>query len=130
MKKIAVFFLIAAVAASFAYAKQGRDSIPTVRYIEPKDEAIVDLRGKREVIFSWKANPIPGGGRKAYKFSLYKGTGYDTVVSEQLDPKTYSIEVPTDMFEDGEIYTWQVKQRDARLQIWSMDHRWRFRIKK
>lgn len=107
-----------------------RNNTPLVRYLEPKNDSTVDLKGKENMVFQWKKMPIPGGGRAKYKFELYDGFGYERIVSEDLKHDVYSIEVPADKFENGKLYTWQVKQRDATTRIWSRDDRWSFKVKK
>ena len=130
MKRLISIVLILTFTATFATAADKRTNTPKVRYIEPKSEAVVDLTGKESLVFKWKSNPVPGGGRMAYKFNVYKEYGYDVVVNEKLDARVFSIEVPADKFENGMTYTWQVKQRDAHSRIWSMDSRWSFIVKK
>lgn len=130
MKKVTLFFLAFVMTASIVLAGGDREKTPMVQYLEPGNDSVVNLKGKESLVFSWKKAPVPGGGRKAYKFDLYKGFGYEVVVGEKLNYKTYSIEVPADKFENGSTYTWQVKQRDANSKFWSMDHRWAFKVVK
>ena len=130
MKKLIPFLLISVFVTTLAMAVGRRGDTPQPRCIGPKNEAIVDLTGKESLLFSWKSNPVPSGGRMAYKFDLYKDYGYEVVESEQLDAKVFSIEVPADKFENGALYTWQVKQRDYHTRIWSRDYRWSFTVKK
>jgi len=130
MKRLISIVLILMFTATLATAADRRINTPKVRYIEPKSEAVVDLTGKESLVFKWKSTPIPAGGRMAYKFNVYEEYGYEVVVDEKLYPKVFSIEVPVDKFENGMTYTWQVKQRDARSRVWSMDSRWSFTIKK
>ena len=130
MKKLLLSFLVFVTITTLVWAGGDRERTPRVRYIEPKKQAVVDLGDKEALTFEWKSTPIPGGGRMAYKFELYKGYGYETVVSETLRERIFSIEIPADKFKDGELYTWQVKQRDARTRLWSMDKRWSFKVKK
>ena len=130
MKKLLIFALILVIAQPFAWAKKGRDSTPKVRYIEPKSESLVDLTDEEVLTFKWKPTPIPGGGRMAYKFELFKEFGYDRIVNETLRERVFSIDIPADRFADGALYTWQVRQRDASTPIWSMDQRWSFTVKK
>lgn len=101
---------------------------PRVNYISPTNESKIDLTGKEYLAFSWKPTPIPSGGRKAYRFSLFKGYEYDTVFDQELDPQTTSIDIPCSILEDNETYTWRVKQRDGGG--WSPDLRWSFEAKK
>ena len=130
MKKILLFALCITLISVFSWAGGERESVPRVRYIEPKNDHTVDLTGKKSLVFKWKSSPTPSGGRRAYRFTVYKGFGYERVISENLDHKIYSREVPAELFEDGKLYTWQVKQRDGRTHVWSMDSRWSFKVKK
>jgi hypothetical protein len=101
-----------------------------VQYLEPESQAVVDLKGQEALTFAWKKTPIPGGGRQNYKFILYKGRGYDAIESQVLDYDVYSIDIPSDKFEDGQVYTWCVKQRDDTTHVWSLYDTWAFTVKK
>ena len=129
VKRISLSFLILMSLVPLSMAGE-RQSSPNVRYTYPKSESIVDLTGKEELEFTWKKMPIPSGGRSAYKFNLYKGFGYEELVDEKLEDKVYSIKVPVKIFENGETYTWQVKQRSMRSRVWGKDNRWSFKVKK
>ena len=107
-----------------------RSEVPRVAYLEPGNQTTVDLAGKDSIVFKWKNNPIPGGGREAYRFRLFKGYDYGSIVSEVLDQGVYSIEVPADKFENGSTYSWYVEQRDAALMVWSLHDTWTFKVKK
>ena len=130
MKKLLMLVLVFMITATIVWAGGDREKTPKVGYIEPKNDHVADLTGKKSLTFKWKGGRRPAGGRMAYKFDLYKGFGYGVVVSKKLDARTTSITIPADKFEDGASYTWQVKQRDARTRFWSMDHRWNFKVKK
>ena len=130
MKKIILFILFFAMVATLVSARAGRDITPLVRYISPKNDAMVDLKNKETLTFKWKSTPKPGGRREAYKFELFKEFGYERIVEETLSHNLYSIQIPTDKFEDDTTYTWQVKQRDGNTHTWSGDNRWSFKIKK
>lgn len=129
MKKMILTLLILIVATVSLEARERQDA-PLVRYTFPKSESTVDLAGKKNLTFSWKGMPIPSGGRRAYRFTLYKGFGYEEVFKETLDFQVYSIDVPADKFENGVEYTWQVKQRSGRSGHWGKDNRWSFSVKK
>ena len=103
---------------------------PRVNYIVPKNDSEIDLTGKDYLTFRWKPTPRPQGGRRAYKFTLYKGFKYDVVFGgEVLRHDTYSIDIPCSKLENGIIYTWKVEQR-AVHGGWSADLRWSFKSKK
>jgi hypothetical protein len=103
-------------------------SVPKVIYSAPADGSVVDLTGTDNLIFKWRMLPIPGGNRETYKFVLFKGSGYDEVLSQAVDPRTFSIGVPAYKFEDGAGYRWYVKQRDARTLAWSQHDDWYFKV--
>jgi hypothetical protein len=103
---------------------------PRVNYIVPKNDSEIDLTGKNYLTFRWKPTPRPQGGRRAYKFTLYKGFKYDVAFgAEVLRHDTYSIDIPCSKLENGIIYTWKVEQRAAHGG-WSADLRWSFKVKK
>ncbi|OGW75825.1 MAG: hypothetical protein A2Z72_04130 [Omnitrophica bacterium RBG_13_46_9] len=130
MRKIFIFIPVLLVASAFVWASSVRERTPTVIYLEPKDDLVVDMSGKESITFKWKSSPIPSGGRMNYKFELYKDFGYERIINELLDSEVFSIEVPADKFADGALYSWQVKQRDSGSRDWSMDRRWSFRVRK
>ncbi len=102
--------------------------VPRVAYLNPDNGAEIELGGRSSIVFSWKMVPIPAGGRDSYKFTLYKGDGYDVVASVVLGPETFSFDVPASKFEPGKRYRWQVKQRDARTMEWSAYDSWYFQV--
>ena len=116
MKKIAVFMMVCVIsiaAIGIASAQSERTRIPRVDYLEPNNDSVVDLTGKTALTFRWKNSTTPGGGRQAYKFGLYKGFEYGAIVSQNLKPDVYSVEVPANLFEDGATYSWHVQQQDG-----------------
>ncbi len=136
MKKVFAIFVIcflSAVTAAYA-AGGGRGSsggTPEVLYLLPHNDHEVDLTGKDSLHFEWKSVPKPGGGREAYRFELFKGReeAYDRIYNAELRRDVYSIEIFADKFEDGMMYTWRVKQRDATTSVWSRQgDRWRFTV--
>jgi len=139
MKKVFVLFMLVflgAVAPAFAGScgsQGGSGGTPEVLYLLPHNDHDVDLTGKESLHFEWKALPKPGGGREAYRFELFRGAeeAYDRIYSAELRPDVYTMEIPADKFEDGMMYTWRVKQRDARTSVWSRQgDRWRFTVRK
>ena len=131
MKKIILFTCAFAIIATCVHASIARrTNTPKVRYIEPKSESVVDLSGEESLVFKWKRMPRPGGGRDAFKLEVFKGYGYDRIINETLDEDIDAVEVPSEMFEDSQLYTWQVRQRDRSTGVWSMDDRWSFTVKK
>ncbi|MDD5138395.1 MAG: hypothetical protein PHG72_06205, partial [Candidatus Omnitrophica bacterium] len=48
-----------------------------------------------------------------YDFRLYKGRrtyAQDEIYQEQVGPNVYHVVLKADMFEDGEVYTWTLRQ--------------------
>jgi len=139
MKKTALVILVLIGVAALAGDVCGRvgggiyigggAGVPEVSYITPKADSEVDLTGKEDLVFRWKPTPIPSGDRQYYKFTLFKGFGYDLIFSKKLGPQIFLIKIPSEMFEDGETYTWQVKQRGWGGD-WSRNLRWSFRVRK
>lgn len=128
-KIVSILIVISLILVSSLYAEGRRSDVPNVPFLSPEDETVIDLAGKPGITFKWKNTPVPGGGREAYRFKLIKGFKYDFIVSEELSPGTYSIDVPSDKFEDGVTYSWYVEQRDASLNIWSRhDTVWSFKV--
>ncbi len=116
--------------ATVAHAGSDRRKVPRVAYIEPDNDSVVDLGGKKSLTFRWKQQPMPGGGRVGFRFKLCKGFGYDFIVSEDTGPDVLSIDVPADKFEDGATYSWYVEQRDGSSMRWSLHDGWSFRVTK
>ena len=132
MKKLILFLFVFSCMITPIWAGGGVRSTgmktPRVNYIIPKNDSEIDLTGKDCLTFRWKPTPRPQGGRRAYKFTLYKGFEYDVVFSEVLSRNTYSIDIPCSKLANGIIYTWKVEQR-AEHGGWSADLRWSFKTK-
>ncbi len=131
MKKVLLFVFLFIIATMSVYAAVGRrSSTPMVRYVKPKDEAVVDLSNREELVFKWKRMPRPAGGREAYKIEIFRGFGYERIIVKTLDEDVDTLSVPREIFENGTLYTWQVRQRDRKTGIWSRDNRWNFTVKR
>jgi len=131
MKKIIFFIVICSALITFAapvFAGSERLKVPRVAYQAPDNQTVVDLTGKNSLAFQWKSTPIPGGGRHAYRFKVYKGFSYETVTSQDLGQDVFSVEVPADKFDDGATYSWTVQQRDASNMLWSLNDTWSFKV--
>lgn len=121
------FLLLIPLAAEGRMGRgEGPGSVPRVVYMKPADQSTVDITGKKGVVFEWARVPIPSNGRASYRLVLHKGSGYDLVYEENLDPRTFSVEVPADKFENGMKYWWYVKQRDDTTMEWSEYDIWYF----
>lgn len=128
---LALFLLLPHLAEGRGGGMEGDSgSVPKVVYMRPVDESNMDLTGKDKILFEWNMLPIPSGGREIYKFTLFKGNGYERILSQEVNSRTFSIEVPADKFEPGETYRWYVKQRDARTLVWSQHDNWYFKVVK
>lgn len=123
MKKLKLVFLI--LAAFFLFlplsiqntrlvnaCEVNDDLAPEPWLLEPVSET-VDLIGKDTLTFKW--SPFQGTLllRKCYDFRLYKG--YQTLESTQVlkkivDPKVYAVVLDANLFEDGQVYTWTLRQ--------------------
>lgn len=130
MRRILLFLFPLVLMAATVWAGSNMQSTPKVRYRYPKNEAVVDLRGEKNLTFKWKSSPAPGGGRSAFRFELYKGFTYDSVLREELEPTVLKMKVPAETFEPGQIYSWQVKQRGEKTRDWSADNIWTFEVVK
>lgn len=131
MKKITLIIAVCIISISLnttVFAAGERDRVPSVEYLLPDNDSIIDLTGKNSLTFGWKSNPIPNGGRDSYRFKLLKGFGYNFIMSEEIDRDIFSIQVPADKFEDGQTYSWYVQQRDTSLGIWSRFTAWSFKV--
>lgn len=119
MKKIALLSLIFLFAfCSFA---QGR-RISGIEYYEERIPAPyllspiggeVDLSDKDTLEFKWSPHEGASGFREYYDFRLYKG--YSTVEStrilkQEVPSDNYQINLQSSLFEDGQIYTWTLRQ--------------------
>jgi hypothetical protein len=90
----------------------GMDDVPEPTLLSPIGET-VDLTGKEILEFRW--SPFEGriNKRQGYDFRLYKGRrtyAQDEVYKEQVGPDAYHVVLRADMFEDGQVYTWTLRQ--------------------
>jgi hypothetical protein len=88
------------------------DYAPEVRLIEPRG-GVVDVSGRPYLEFKW--SPFEGDRmqRDHYDFRIY--AGYQTLESTlifktRIPPDIYSIRVRADLFRDGQVYTWTMRQ--------------------
>jgi len=90
----------------------GTDDVPELMLLSPVGET-VDLTGEETLEFKW--SPFEGRvyKRQGYDFRLYKGRrtyAQDEIYKEQVGPNVYHAVLKADMFEDGEVYTWTLRQ--------------------
>lgn len=87
--------------------------VPQPRLISPRGEK-VSLVGKSTLEFIWSPHASRGlGGRRYFDFRIYKG--YQMLESTLIFKETvpggkYKLEVNSDIFEDGQVYTWSLRQ--------------------
>ncbi len=97
----------------FSYGQKGVFfATPEPRLIRPVSETL-DLTGKDTVEFRW--SPFEGKihERRFYEFCLYKGreqVAKNIIVKKKIAADVYSLTLSTDIFEDGQVYTWALRQ--------------------
>ena len=89
------------------------DYAPEVRLISPVGET-VDLTGKDSLVLHWSWIEGDRMQRRYYDVRVYRG--YDMVESTRIarilaDPAADRVELDADLFQDGQVYTWSVRQR-------------------
>ena len=85
-------------------------SSPKLKY--PGDKEVY-LAGKKSLKFQWALAKTTLVALDYIEFYLYKGevlTEENLVFVKRLTNKTYSIEVDSSLFEDGQFYTWGIRQ--------------------
>jgi len=118
MKKITLIMAILLLAGPvFARGMMDKeeiqsDYVPPPVLLSPAAEQ-VDLAGKDTLEFKWSPHEGIRGIREYYDFRLYKG--YNTVESalilkERLPGDTYQYNLASDKFEEGQTYTWTLRQ--------------------
>lgn len=126
-----IIFLLAATSVFADRNRIGRIKSVTPYVAEPRLMAPtaeeVNLSGKDTIEFKW----YPYGSYYSaaggyYDFRIYKGYNMfkDALIFREKIPfNTYYIKVKTDLFLDGEVYTWAVRQvrYDLRKSDWSFN---------
>lgn len=116
LNKIIVFILSCFVFLTVnAYASFGslRDTFcppPEPRLLYPISDK-VDLKGKDTLEFRWQISTIID--KDYYDFRLYKGYEMyekNLILKKKLDPDIYSFTIDSSQFEDGQVYTWSLRQ--------------------
>lgn len=85
---------------------------PEPHILSPLSEKI-DLTGKKTLVFSWDSSGGPSIRRDYFDFRIYKGyQRYESFIifRKRLGPEVLSIEVDTELFEDGGSYAWSLAQ--------------------
>jgi hypothetical protein len=101
-----------AISRDFLLTTSGRN-IPQPRLISPITDT-VDLTGQDKLVFRWSTIEGDTFRRSYYDFRLYKG--YDMVEStlifkKQVPPLEGELALDASMFEDGQVYTWSLRQK-------------------
>ena len=123
VKSSLLFFIIVALGTAyqdFALAKEGRHAGRPIhggqaapRLIQPSQEEVA-LEGKETLRFRWSSEGNVMW-RKYYDFRIYKG--YSATASSLIYQKRAQVpqmEVPSNLFSKGQIYTWSVRKVDRR----------------
>jgi len=85
--------------------------VPSPTMASPVGETL-DISGQKTVKFIWKPGHTPYDVY-CYLFRIYKEQDMchkDAVYAEEVSGLHTEIEVPADLFRDGETYTWCLKQ--------------------
>jgi len=115
MKKVLVsvlFMIFIAISTVYAmsFRKGFMDSVPPPQLISPISET-ADITGKDYLNFEWI---VIGLMDIDYcDFRIYKGYdtyGNDLILKEQVFTPNRDYRVKADIFEDGQVYTWVLKQ--------------------
>ena len=87
--------------------------VPQPKLISPVGEN-VDLRGKSSLEFIWSPHESRSvGGRRYFDFRIYKGYQMlesTLVFKEKVPGSRYKADVNSNIFENGQIYTWSLRQ--------------------
>lgn len=100
-----------ALAKGFGRGGFGGGQPPEPRLVRPTSE-MVDLRGKDNLEFKWWSNVGGYAGNQYFDFRLYKGYQMfeqTLIMKEQLPPHANNIIVNSNVFEDGQVYTWSLR---------------------
>jgi len=86
--------------------------VPEPRLISPTSEQ-VDLTGKPSLLFEW--SPFEGDitRRDFYDFRIYKGYNRveaNLMFKDKVFKSSYKIDLNANRFENGQVYTWSVRQ--------------------
>ena len=90
----------------------GETTAPQPELLSPTSE-VVDLTGKDSLTFKW--SPFIGNlfEREYYEFRLYKGYNQvqaNEIYRQRVPRNIYAVVLKTDMFQNGEVYTWTLRQ--------------------
>ncbi len=120
-RKILILTVVISIIAAYpAFSRGGLRAreltrsaiVPQPRLISPVTQD-VDLTGKEKLEFEWSPHEGDPLQRDYYDFRLYKGR---EMLESTLVFKTHtqtndsSLELKSDMFQNGEVYTWSLRQ--------------------
>lgn len=112
--KILVLLFVLAVflpAGNISYLSAGGFS-PEPRLVSPM-KSEVDLTGKKTLTFSWSSSGSFSASRNYFDFKVFKGRQTyekNLVFRKRLPANVYSIELDSALFENGQTYTWTLRQ--------------------
>lgn len=124
MKNWAILFILMAgllpaattsarsMAAEEAIAARNADMVPMPRLLYPTKET-VDMTGKEMLEFRWSPHEGDRLKRRSYDFRLYRGRDMlesSLVLKKFVSPDMFSLKLKNDLFKDGQVYTWSLRQ--------------------
>lgn len=105
--------LLGAPVLSLGLSGQGGfDVLPEPLLLSPSNDEI-DLTDRDSLEFKWLSYVSEIIKRRGYEFKLYKGYDMyadDLIYKELLPRETYSIKIDAAKFENGQVYTWALRQ--------------------
>ncbi len=108
----APFFASASMMGRVIEEQEIRDFVPQPVLLQPRGEKVV-LTGKDTLEFTWSPHEGNHMNRRCYDFRLYKG--YDMyeknlIFKEEVAPNISSKKIDSKKFENGQTYTWSLRQ--------------------
>ncbi len=94
-----------------AFEERG-DYTPVPRLIAPTTEKVV-ITDVKELEFTWSPHEGRRGNREYYDFRLYQGyrlVEKALIIKRKVDPDVYRTGVSASSFNDGQVYTWSLRQ--------------------
>ena len=109
---ISIFLASECFAGPYLGSRYIERFVPQPRLLEPARDT-VDISGQDRLLFRWSSHEQAWGFRMYYDLRLYKG--YNMVESTlifkaRVDPSQNTIAISAAMFEDGQVYTWSLRQ--------------------
>ncbi len=110
---IAIIFVLSLILPVFARSRgliEFFNTPPEPRLIYPTAETVI-LTGKDFLEFKWGISELID--INYYDFRLYKGYNMfasNLLFKQRLSSNTFSIKIKSSLFEDGQVYTWALRQ--------------------